>query len=70
MNEIRKHDPDLPVAPSTESLELWKRFGPTIGYTPSNYVCGCGPIGGPGETRLTCDPFKVAVRNDQSGGTH
>jgi len=63
--EIRKHDPDIPVSISTENFAMWKALGPKLGFTPTNYVCGCGPQSTPGARKLACHPFKVAVRDDE-----
>jgi len=61
--EIRKHDPDIPVSLSTENFEMWKAFGPKLGMTATNYVCGCGPQSVPNAKRLTDHPFRTAVRD-------
>ena len=63
--EIRKWNPDIPVSLSTESFAMWKAFGPKLGFTATNYVCGCGPQSTPGARKLSCHPYKVAVRNDE-----
>jgi len=63
--EIRKHDPDIPVSISTENFAMWKALGPKLGFTATNYVCGCGPESVPGAKKLACHPYKVAVRNDE-----
>jgi len=52
LNEIRKHDKDVPVFLCTESPEMWKDFAPRLGVNPSNYACGCGPQCPPGTVRL------------------
>jgi len=65
LSEIRKWNPDVPVSLSTESFEMWKLFGPKLGFTATNYVCGCGPESVPGARKLACHPYKVAVRNDE-----
>ena len=63
--EIRKWDPDIPVSVSTENFKLWKALGPKLGFTATNYVCGCGPQSTPGARKLSCHPFEVAVRDDE-----
>ncbi|MBM4030438.1 MAG: hypothetical protein FJ291_01475 [Planctomycetes bacterium] len=65
LGEIRRWNPDVPVSLSTENFEMWKHFGPKLGFTATNYVCGCGPETTPGARRLECHPFKVAVRDDE-----
>lgn len=62
--EIRKRNPDIPVSLSTESWEMLDQFAPLLGMTGSDYVCGCGPQAVPGARTLDCNPFAVAVRND------
>ena len=65
LSEIRKHDPDIPVSLSTESFAMWRDFGPKLGMTATNYVCGCGPQTVPGAKKLSVHPFRVAVRHDE-----
>lgn len=65
LREIRRHDAQVPVSLSTESPEMWRRLGPELGARATTYVCGCGPNAVPHARRLTCHPFKIAVRNDE-----
>jgi len=65
LSEIRRWNPDVPVSLSTENFTMWKLFGPKLGFTATNYVCGCGPQSVPGARKLGCHPFQVAVRNDE-----
>ena len=65
LNEIRKYDKDIPVSLSTENFPMWKSFGPKVGFTATNYVCGCGPQSTPGAKILTDHAFKVAVRDSE-----
>ena len=58
LREIRKHNADIPVTMSTESLEMWKLLGPEFGVRPGEYVCGCGPNATPGKTRLDVNPWQ------------
>ncbi|MCK5802704.1 MAG: hypothetical protein KAI66_07725, partial [Lentisphaeria bacterium] len=55
LDEIRRHDKDIPVFLCTESPEMWREFAPRLGVDPSNYVCGCGPQCPPGLERLQGD---------------
>ena len=64
LREIRKHSKDVPVSLSTENFQMWSALKDQLGCTATNYVCGCGPQSTPGEKKLKCHPFKVAVRND------
>jgi len=48
VDEVRKHDRDVPVALSTETRTVWDQLGPKLGFTPQNFVCGCGPRCTPG----------------------
>jgi len=59
--EIRRRDPDVPVCLSTENFRMWSRMGPKLGFTATDYVCGCGPQSTPWKRRLQCHPFQVAV---------
>lgn len=65
LNEIRKWDPEVPVSLSTESWAMWRRFRDKLGMTALNYVCGCGPNSVPHRKRLSCHPYKQAVRADE-----
>jgi len=65
LSEIRRWDPDIPVSLSTENFAMWKAFGHKVGFSATDYVCGCGPQTIPGARRLECHPFQVAVRNDE-----
>ncbi len=58
--EIRKRDPDIPVAISTESLDMWKSLAPDLGFTPATYVCGCGAGATPGKRALDTSPWDDA----------
>jgi hypothetical protein len=64
LTQIRRHAPDLPVSLSTESFAMWKRLGRRLGFSATNYVCGCGPQCPPGRRRLAHHPFRSAVRAD------
>ena len=63
--EIRKHSRDVPVSLSTENFRMWGAMRDQLGSSATTYVCGCGPQSTPGLKKLTCHPFKVAVRNDE-----
>ncbi len=52
LDEIRKHDKDVPVYLCTESPEIWHQFADRLGLTGANYACGCGPQCPPGTRRL------------------
>lgn len=65
LGEIRKWNREIPVSLSTENFEMWKLFGPKLGFTATNYVCGCGPESVPGAKKLACHPFRVAIRKDE-----
>lgn len=58
--EIRRRDRNVPVIISTESLAMWKSLGPELGYTPADYVCGCGAGSTPGKRRLETSPWDDA----------
>jgi len=60
VDEIRKYDTEIPVALSTESPEMWRALGPKLGFSASNYVCGCGPQVTPGLRKLAVNPWQVA----------
>jgi len=57
-DEIRKHDQDVRVSLSTETMDMWREFEDRLGAGPGSYVCGCGPQCPPGVTRLGRDVLK------------
>ncbi|MBN2451144.1 MAG: hypothetical protein JXR77_12190 [Lentisphaeria bacterium] len=63
--EIRRWNADVPVSLSTENFAMWREMSARLGYGPTDYPCGCGPMTVPGAPRLTCHPFRDAVRNDR-----
>ncbi len=67
VREIRRHDPEVRISLSTESPGMWKRMGPMLDATASDYVCACGPNSTPGRRKLEINPFAVAVP-DPAGG--
>ena len=58
--EIRRRDPYVPVTLSTESLQMWKSLGEILGFTPADYVCGCGAGAIPGKLALDSNPWRDA----------
>jgi spore photoproduct lyase len=60
LDEIRKWDKDIPVSISTETQEMWRDFGPKLGFGMNRYVCGCGPQAVPNVKRLKANPFTIA----------
>ena len=67
--EVRKHDAEVPVTISTESASMWKRMGSALGFTPANYVCGCGMNSNPGMKELDKNPWEVARDSRDWDGT-
>ncbi len=66
-DEIRKRDAEVPVSLSTENFPMWKRLGPKLGFTPTNYVCGCGPNSVPWRRKLERHAFEIAAAGPQGG---
>ncbi len=60
LQAIRRHDANVPVTLCTESLDMWKSLGAELGYTPVDYVCGCGAGATPGLRRLPTSPWNDA----------
>jgi len=60
LSEIRARDAEVPVTVCTESLEMWKRLGGELGFTPATYVCGCGAGATPGLKELATSPWQDA----------
>jgi len=48
VDEIRRHDREVPVFLSTETPEMWRQFAPRLGMSAGDYVCACGPQCVPG----------------------
>ncbi len=67
LDEIRKHNPDIPVSLSTESPEVWKLMGGRLGVDPAHYVCGCGPNSTPKRRKLEKSAFLVAAGGPVGG---
>ena len=57
---IRRRDAEIPVALSTESLDMWKALGEDLGVSPATYVCGCGAGAVPGRRILETNPWHDA----------
>ena len=58
--EIRARDADIPVTICTESLDMWAAMGEDLGFTPGNYVCGCGAGATPNLRALSTSPWQDA----------
>ena len=52
IDAIRARTTTVPVSLCTETLDMWQRFGPQLGYGPRDYPCGCGSRCVPGTARL------------------
>jgi len=52
LGEIRRWNRDVRVSLCNETVEIWREFGPRLGMTPEDYVCGCGPTSVPGNPLL------------------
>ena len=57
---VRSRDAEVPVTISTESGQMWKSLGEELGFTPANYVCGCGAGSTPGLRVLSTNPWHDA----------
>ena len=60
LGAIRAKDARIPVTVSTETLDMWKSLGKDLGFTPANYVCGCGAGATPERRVLTSNPWTDA----------
>jgi len=58
---IRRRDAEVPIAFSTESLDMWRQFGARLGCGPADYICGCGARARPGLRRLEESPWDVSA---------
>jgi spore photoproduct lyase len=57
---IRARDTEIPVTICTESLDMWAEMGEDLGFTPGNYVCGCGAGATPNLRALSTSPWQDA----------
>ena len=64
LREIRRWNEAVPVSLSTESFDMWKSLGDAMGFSATDYPCGCGPFTVPGAPTLACHPFRTATRMD------
>ena len=48
IERCRAENPLVPVSLCNETREMWAELGPTLGMTPEEYICGCGPTSVPG----------------------
>jgi hypothetical protein len=52
IDEIRSHDPAVPIYVSTESNRMWEDLREKLGQNPRSFICGCNPIEAPGPRML------------------
>jgi hypothetical protein len=53
VDEIRRHDRDVPISLCDETPEIWDEFTrEELGHGPDDYVCTCGPTSVPGNPLL------------------
>ncbi|MFP4250050.1 MAG: hypothetical protein ACLFU7_10355, partial [Armatimonadota bacterium] len=53
VDEIRRHDTEVPISFCDETPEMWAEFTrEELGQGPENYVCTCGPTSVPGNPLL------------------
>lgn len=53
VDEIRRHDPEVPISFCDETPEMWAEFTrEELGHGPDDYVCTCGPTSVPGHPLL------------------
>jgi len=57
IEQIRQYDRDIPIMLCTESAQMWEELGETVGYSPADYPCGCGPQATPRLRRLPENPW-------------
>ena len=48
IEQVRQHDPDVPLYVSTETREMWDELVEELGQDPDSYVCGCSSVALPG----------------------
>ena len=66
---IRERNTEIPVTLCTESLQMWRSMGETLGVTPGNYVCGCGAGATPDRRVLESSPWRDAIAAVDEEGT-
>lgn len=47
LQEIRRHNPRVPVSLCGETPEMWEELQEELGMDPDDYVCACGPFSTP-----------------------
>ena len=53
VDEIRRHDAEVPISFCDETPEMWEEFTrEELGHGPERYVCTCGPTSVPGNPLL------------------
>lgn len=53
VDEIRRHDSEVPISFCDETPEMWAEFTrEELGHGPEDYVCTCGPTSVPGNALL------------------
>ena len=53
VDEIRRHDPEVPISFCDETPAIWAEFTrEELGHGPDDYVCTCGPTSVPGNPLL------------------
>ncbi len=53
VDEIRRHDSEVPISFCDETPEMWAEFTRgELGHGPDDYVCACGPTSVPGNPLL------------------
>lgn len=55
IEQIRRHDPSVPIYISTETREMWDELEPELGQSKQAFICGCGPMATP-DGKLTLSP--------------
>jgi spore photoproduct lyase len=48
IEQVRKHNQEIPIYISTESREMWDELGEELGQNPRSFICGCNPVEAPG----------------------
>ncbi len=48
IEQVRRHDAEVPLYVSTESREMWDELKDELGQDPASYVCGCSSVALPG----------------------
>ncbi len=61
IQDIRRHDKEVPIYISTESRAMWDDLAEELGQNPCAFFCGCSPVALPGRKLALSEEFKYST---------